>query len=88
MSHTTDKDLMNRLKRAHGHLATIMKMIEDDRDGLEIAQQMQAVINALEGAKTALVTDHIEHHLEEVVGTLSRETREKLANLGKLAKYL
>ncbi len=88
MSNTTDKDLMNRLKRAHGHLATIIKMIEEDRNGLDIAQQMQAVISALEGAKTALVTDHIEHHLEEVVGPLTRETRDKLAELGKLAKYL
>ncbi|MFO1015289.1 MAG: metal-sensing transcriptional repressor [Caulobacteraceae bacterium] len=88
MSHTTDKELLNRLKRAGGHLTTIIKMIEDDRDGLEIAQQMQAVVNALEAAKKTLVIDHIEHHLEDVVGPLSREARDKLASLGKLAKYL
>lgn len=88
MSHTHDKELMNRLKRAQGHLATIVRMIEENRDGLEIAQQMQAVIGALEKAKGALVADHIEHHLEDIVGPLSREAREKLANLGQLAKYL
>ncbi|WP_272482932.1 hypothetical protein [Sphingomonas sp. AAP5] len=32
---------------------------------------MQAVISALEAAKTLLVTDHIEHHLEGAVGPLS-----------------
>ena len=49
---------------------------------------MQVVISALEGAKTALVIDHIEHHLEEAVGPLTRETRAKLAGVTKLAKYL
>lgn len=86
--HTDDKDLLNRLKRAQGHLATIIRMIEQDRDGLEIAQQMQAVIGAMEKAKGALVADHIEHHLEEIVGPLPKEAREKLAGLGRLAKYL
>lgn len=88
MSHTHNVDLMNRLKRAQGHLATIIKMVEDNRDGLETAQQLQAVIAALEKAKTILVIDHMEHHLEEVVGPLSREAREKLARLTDLAKYL
>jgi DNA-binding FrmR family transcriptional regulator len=88
MSHAKNPDLMNRLKRAQGHLATILKMIEDERDGLETAQQLQAVINALDKAKTVLVTDHIEHHLEDVVGPLSREAREKLGRLTDLAKYL
>ncbi len=88
MSHTNSPELTKRLKRAQGHLATIVKMIEDNRDGLEIAQQLQAVIGALDKAKTVLVADHIEHHLEEVTGPLSREAREKLARLGDLAKYL
>lgn len=88
MSHTHNTDLMNRLKRAHGHLATIIKMIEENRDGLETAQQLQAVVSALDKAKTVLVTDHIEHHLEDVVGPLSMEAREKLGRLTDLAKYL
>ena len=88
MSHAYDKRLQNRLRRANGHLATIITMIEANRDGLEIAQQMQAVIGALEKAKTVLITDHIEHHLEELVGPLPVETREKLSKLGDLAKLL
>lgn len=88
MSHANNPDLLNRLKRAHGHLATIVKMVEEHRDGVDTAQQLQAVISALDKAKTILVTDHIEHHLEEVVGPLSREAREKLERLTSLAKYL
>lgn len=88
MSHAHNTDLTNRLKRAHGHLAKIITMIEEGRDGLETAQQLQAVVSALDKAKTVLVTDHIEHHLEDVVGPLSREAREKLSRLTDLAKYL
>ncbi|HEY4029275.1 MAG TPA: metal-sensing transcriptional repressor [Caulobacteraceae bacterium] len=88
MSHVHDKALRNRLSRAHGHLATIIGMIEANRDGLEIAQQMQAVIGALEKAKAVLITDHIEHHLEELAGPLSDETRARLSKLGDLAKLL
>ena len=88
LSHARNPDLLNRLKRAHGHLATILKMVEDGRDGLETAQQLQAVVSALDKTKTLLVTDHIEHHLEDVVGPLSAEAREKLSRLSDLAKYL
>lgn len=86
--HTHDKAMQNRLKRAQGHLGTIVRMIEENRDGLEIVQQLQAVIGALEKAKSVIVADHIEHHLEAVVGPLPREARDKLAELGQLAKYL
>ena len=88
MGHATDKQLVNRLRRANGHLATIVEMIEANRDGLEIAHQLRAVISALEKAKTVLITDHIEHHLEDVVGPLSEDTRGKLGRLGDLAKLL
>ncbi len=88
MSHASNKDLINRLKRAHGHLATIVRMIEDNRDALETAQQLQAVVSALDKAKKVLVADHIEHHLEEAIGPLSPETRQKLGKLTELAKYL
>ena len=88
MSHASNPDLLNRLKRAQGHLATIIRMIEESRDGLETAQQLQAVVSALDKTKTLLVADHIEHHLEEVVGPLPQAMRGELAKLGELAKYL
>lgn len=88
MSHASNKDLTNRLKRAHGHLAKITQMVGEDRDALDIAQQLQAVISALENAKTFLVAHHIEHHLVETVGPLNEETRGQLSRLTTLAKYL
>jgi DNA-binding FrmR family transcriptional regulator len=88
MSHANNPDIVNRMKRAQGHLATIVRMVEEGRDGLAIAQQMQAVLKALEKAKTVLITDHIEHHLEELAGPLPRASRERLAKLGEIARYL
>ncbi len=88
MSHAANPDLVNRLRRANGHLAGIIRMVEEGDDGLKIAQQMQAVIAALEKTKTLIVSDHIEHHLEELVGPLPGTVRADLARLGELAKYL
>jgi uncharacterized protein len=88
MSHAANPDLLNRLRRAHGHLAGIIKMVEEGHDGLKIAQQMQAVVSALDKAKRLIVTDHIEHHLEELIGPLPGTVRQDLAKLGELAKYL
>ena len=88
MSHAANPDLINRLRRAHGHLAGIIKMVEEGEDGLKIAQQMQAVVAALDKTKTLIVSDHIAHHLEELVGPLPSEVRSDLARLGELAKYL
>lgn len=88
MSHAANPDLLNRLRRANGHLAGIIKMVEEGGDGLKIAQQMQAVVAALEKTKTLIVTDHIEHHLEELIGPLPSTVRSDLAKLGEFAKYL
>jgi len=88
MSHAANPDLLNRLRRAHGHLAGIIRMVEEGGDGLKIAQQMQAVVSALDKTKTLIVTDHIEHHLEDVIGPLPSAARQELAKLGEFAKYL
>ena len=88
MTHAANPHLLNRLKRAQGHLGKIIAMIADGRDGLEIAQQMQAVVAALDKAKTLIVADHIEHHLEALIGPLPGALRADLAKLGVLAKYL
>jgi DNA-binding FrmR family transcriptional regulator len=88
MSHASNPDLLNRLRRAHGHLAGIVRMVEEGDDGLKIAQQMQAVVSALEKAKTLIVIDHIEHQLEALIGPLPGTVRSDLGKLSELAKYL
>jgi DNA-binding FrmR family transcriptional regulator len=53
-----------RLKRANGHLETIIEMIEKGRSCTEIAQQLRAVEGAIENARKALIQDHIGHRLK------------------------
>jgi len=88
MSHSNNPDILKRLRRAEGHLASVIGMITDGRDGLLIAQQMQAVIKALEKSKKILILDHIDHHLEEVTTTLSPDAQQKIAEFRKITKYL
>jgi DNA-binding FrmR family transcriptional regulator len=45
----------NRLKRAHGQLAGVIKMLEDGRDCEDVVTQLAAVNKALDRAGFALV---------------------------------
>ncbi len=87
-THQSHKDVVNRLRRATGHLQTIGGMIETGRECAEIAQQLHAVIRALEAAKSTLIHDHIEHCLEDAIGPVSREQRVTIDNFKKISRYL
>jgi hypothetical protein NreA len=76
------------MRRATGHLQTIVGMIESGRDCVDVAQQLQAVIRALEAAKSTLIHDHIEHCLEDAIGPVSREQRITIEDFKKISRYL
>ncbi len=86
--HTSHPGVINRLKRAHGHLAKVIEMIESGDTCLSIAQQLQAVESAVANAKTTLIEDHLDHCLDEVVGPLNAKKRGELEDIKKIAKYL
>ena len=88
MTHTTHTDVVNRLKRAEGHLRTIIDMIEHRRECLEVAQQLHAVEKALQNAKRIYVQDHIDNCLEEAAGAMPRDARNSLSEFKEIAKYL
>ncbi len=86
--HQTHPGIVKRLKRAEGHLRSIIEMIEADRSCLDIAQQMHAVEKAIEQAKKTLIQDHLDHCLEDVVGPLPREQRRSIDEFKAITKYL
>lgn len=86
--HESHTDVVNRLKRAGGHLQTIITMIEGGRDCLDVAQQLHAVLKAVEGAKSVLIHDHVEHCLESAMGPTSREQRATIEQFKKITRYL
>lgn len=86
--HATHPEIINRLKRAEGHLRSIVGMIEDGRSCLDIAQQMHAVEKAVSQAKKTLIQDHLDHCLEDAVDGLSRDQRRSIDEFKAIAKYL
>lgn len=86
--HDTHPDIINRLKRAEGHLKSVIAMIEDGKPCLDIAQQLHAVEKAITNAKRTLIQDHLDHCLEDTVGALQREQRQSLDEFKLITKYL
>jgi uncharacterized protein len=87
-TYTSHPDIIKRLKRAEGHLKSIIDMLENDRDCLEIAQQLHAVEKAVTNAKKALVHDHIDHCLEHAVKKGSRNPEDTVREFKEITKYL
>ncbi|MEZ5538374.1 MAG: metal-sensing transcriptional repressor [Pseudomonadales bacterium] len=87
-AHTEHPDIIKRLKRAEGHLRSIIVMLEQDRPCLDIAQQMQAVQSAIGNAKRVLVHDHIDHCLEQAVREGTQNATETVREFKAITKYL
>jgi DNA-binding FrmR family transcriptional regulator len=87
-THVTHPDVIKRLKRAQGHLNSILTMLEEERGCLEIAQQLQAVEKAIVSAKKTLVHDHIDHCLEHSVRKGARGTDSTIREFKEITKYL
>ena len=86
--HTAHPDVVNRLRRAHGHLQNVIAMIEEERACVDIAQQLHAVERAISAAKKLVIHDHLDHCLEEVVGASPAAMRSSIAEFKDITKYL
>jgi len=84
--HPSHPEIIKRLKRAEGHVRSIIAMLEEGRDCLEIAQQLQAVESAIVNAKKTLVHDHIDHCLEHAVEGAS--PRDAIREFKAITRYL
>lgn len=87
-THSMHPDIIKRLKRAQGHLKSIITMLDEGRGCLEIAQQLQAVESAVSNAKKALVHDHIDHCLDHAVRQGTKNADETISEFKAITKYL
>lgn len=87
-THASHPDIVKRLKRAEGHIKSIIAMLEEGRGCLDIAQQLQAVESAVGNAKKTLVHDHIDHCLEHAVHDSSRGSAATIREFKAITKYL
>jgi DNA-binding FrmR family transcriptional regulator len=81
-------EIAARLKRAHGHLAAVIDMLEAARPCLELAQQLHAVEKAIGNAKKQLIKDHINHCMEETSEAMPREFKTMIKEFQGVTKYL
>ena len=81
-THQSHPDIVKRLRRAEGHLRSIVGMFEEGRPCVDLAQQLHAVESAVANAKRELIQDHIEHCLGEM------PAKAALSEFKQLAKYL
>ncbi|OZI61907.1 metal-sensing transcriptional repressor [Bordetella genomosp. 11] len=86
--HLHHETVAKRLKRAEGHLRSVVQMIEAQRPCLDIAQQLHAVEKAITQAKRILIQDHIDHCLEDVVGDVDKARRRTVDEFKEITKYL
>lgn len=56
----TLKSVTNRLKRAQGQLAGVLRMLEEERDCADIVTQLAAVSRALDKAGFAIIAAGLE----------------------------
>ena len=86
--HSSHPAIAKRLKRADGHLRSVIEMIEAGRPCLDIAQQLQAVEKAIAQAKKTLIHDHLDHCLDEATLPAASGARTSIDEFKEIAKYL
>lgn len=87
-THASHPEIVKRLKRAEGHLRSVVAMIEEGRPCLDIVQQLHAVEAAIANAKRTLIHDHLDHCLDDVVGAIPRAERGPIDAFKAITKYL
>ncbi len=71
--------VVNRLRRAQGQLAGVLRMLEDERDCADVVTQLAAVSRALDKAGFALISAGLEQCIRAGDdGALDREKLEKV----------
>lgn len=87
-THETHPATIKRLRRAGGHLASVIDMLEQGRPCLDVAQQLQAVEKAVAQAKKTLIQDHLDHCLKHMVEGSGETKGSSLVEFRLITKYL
>jgi uncharacterized protein len=79
--------IIARLRRAEGHLASLIAMVAEGRSCLELAQQVHAIERAIASTKRELVYTRIDACLT-TAASVPTQTKSLLSEVRSLAKYL
>ncbi|WMX48183.1 metal-sensitive transcriptional regulator [Streptomyces roseicoloratus] len=78
------KTVVNRLRRAQGQIAGVIKMIEDGRDCEDVVTQLAAASRALDKAGFAIIATGLQHCLTDADASASGDREQMRARLEKL----
>lgn len=76
--HKCKKAVHDRLAKANGHLNSVIRMIDDDRDCAEVLVQLAAVRSAINNAGKILLEDHITECITEAIRNNDQHEIEEL----------
>ena len=87
MDHARHDKQLTRLKRIHGQVGGIIKMIEDGRYCVDILTQTHAAKAALRRVEEGILAKHIEHCVAQALTVKNAAEREaKLAEIQEVMK--
>lgn len=66
-SEESKKAVLNRLSRAIGHLESVKRMVEDDKDCSEVLVQLSAVRSAINNTGKVILKEHMNHCIVHAV---------------------
>ncbi|MEU4294057.1 metal-sensitive transcriptional regulator [Kribbella sp. NPDC026596] len=75
---TEIKPIVTRMKRAHGHLGSVIRMMEEGSDCESVLTQLAAVNKALSRAGYAIVSTGLQHCLTDDSSDVDVAKMEKL----------
>lgn len=77
MKHATHQAQLGRLRRIHGQLAGIIRMIEDERYCVDVLTQTRAVRAAIKKVEQGVLESHIDHCLGQAAASADVAEREQ-----------
>jgi DNA-binding FrmR family transcriptional regulator len=70
--------VINRMKRAQGQLAAVVRMLEEGKDCKDVVTQLSAVSKALDRAGFAIIASGLEQCIVQKDASLDKKELEKL----------
>jgi DNA-binding FrmR family transcriptional regulator len=86
--HQSHPAIVKRLKRAEGHIRSVIKMFDEGRTCLDLAQQLHAVEKAIGEAKRQLIHDHVDNCLDAAANGRGKPTRAVVSEFKAISRYL
>lgn len=75
------KTVINRISRIIGHLESIKRMVEDNRDANEVLTQLSAVASSVNSTARVIIKSHFRHSINNALEKNDEESLNKLNGL-------